>query len=802
MLKNYLKIAWRNLTQHKSYSLINLTGLAVGMACCLLIGLYMREELSFDDFHDNADRIAAIGSSSSFFGQMLATPWPLADALPEEIPQVEAATRVTGTGSLNLSTDGQNFTEVSQGKYSDPAFFDIFSFEMLSGSESEALAAPNSIVLSRSSAEQLFGEGTDPMGETLWWQKRDTLLTLEVTGVIQDEPLNSSIGYDALVSSRTMSETRRSPDSWNSYSYYTYALLRSTDDFEAMEEQLRLLVESHYEPNDEGEYSQEYFATPITELHLSDLSRDEGFTGNRAYLYLFGSVALFILIIACVNYVNLATARASLRAKEVGVRKSLGARRLQLAGQFVGESMILSVGAYLLGAVLAMLALPWFNELFGTHLDWSSGGAFLAWLVLAAAAVGLLAGLYPSLYLSRFAPVTVLRNQKSRGSSGSLLRKALVVGQFAIALVLIIGSMVVYRQLQFTQNKDLGFDGEQVVTVDLSSQDAWNQRESIASGLRGYTGIETVSASGGVPGEFNIRFSNPPSSYSSEAGTDTEKAVTIAPATVDEYLIPLLDIELVAGSNFSSAGGADAPPSYIINRKAAELLGWTPEEAVGKAFSIGSAEGKLVGVTEDFHISSLHSEIEAIVLMNQESSNFYGGGYIVAELAPDRISEAMDRIEEVVAPFSPNSAFTYEFLDDKFDAMYRTERRFGRVVGLFTFVAIVIASLGLYGLAAFSAERRVKEIGVRKVMGATVTNIVTLLSRDFLKLVMLGFVIAIPVAYYVMNQWLADFAYRIDIGAGVFVLAGLGAVLLALLTVSWQSVRAATTNPAEALRSE
>lgn len=782
--------------------MINLTGLAVGMACCILIGLYMREELSYDDFHANADRIASIGSSSSFFGQMRATPWPLAAALPEEVPQVEAATRVTGTGSINLSTDGQSFTEIRQGKYSDPAFFEIFSFDLLSGSETEALAAPNSIVLSHSTAEQLFGEGADPMGETIWWQKRDTVLTLEVTGVIEDEPIHSSVGYDALISSLTMPDNQRNPEAWRSYSHYTYALLRSPDAFPAMEDQLRLVVESHYEPNDEGEYTQEFFATPLTELHLSDLTNDQGFTGNRTYIFLFGSVAAFILLIACVNYVNLATARASLRAKEVGVRKSLGARRLQVAGQFLGESMILSVGGYLLGAMLALLALPWFNELFGTHLAWQSGGPFLAWLLLPAALVGLMAGLYPSMYLSRFAPVTVLRNQKSGGSSGSLLRKSLVVGQFAIALVLIIGSLVVYRQLQFTQNKDLGFDGEQVVTVDLSSQRAWDQRSTIAGSLRGYPGIASVSAAGGVPGEFNIRFGNPPSSFSSDAGTDSEESITLAPATVDEHFLPLLNIDLVAGSNFGPAPGPDEPPSYIINEKAAELMGWTAQEAVGKPFSIGSAEGKVVGVTEDFHISSLHSDIEAITLMNKTSSNFFGGGNIVAKLAPDRISEAMDRIEEVVKPFSPNSAFSYEFLDDKFDAMYRTERRFGKVVGLFTFVAIVIACLGLYGLAAFSAERRVKEIGVRKVMGATVANIVTLLSRDFLKLVLLGFVIAIPIAYYAMNQWLADFAYRIDIGVGIFAMAGLGAVMVALLTVSWQSLRAATANPADALRSE
>lgn len=800
MLRNYLKIAWRNLTQHKSYALINLIGLAVGMACCILIGLYVKEELSFDEFHENSERIAVVGSSSSFFGRMLATPYPLAAALSEEIPQVEETTRMNSTGSLNLSADGSEFTRIESGKYAEPSFFDIFSFELLLGSETESLAAPNSIVLTEAAAMRLFN-APNPVGETVRWQKSDTLLTLEVTGIVEEPPYHSSIDYGSLVSFATLPESQRPEDGWGMYSHSTYALLRSAESFEVIGEQLQRLAENQFEENENSEYSHSFFAEPLTELHLSDLSDDNGFTGNRAYLYLFGSVALFILVIACVNYVNLATARASIRSKEVGVRKSLGALRSQVAGQFVGESVLLSLGAFVIGSAAALLALPWFNQLFGTSLNWQSAGESLAWLLLAAGVVGILAGLYPAFYLSRFSPVAVLRNRKARGGSGSLLRKGLVVGQFAIALVLIIGSLVIYRQLQFTQTKDLGFDGEQVVVVDLPSQTAWEQRHTIADNLRGYAGIENVSASGGVPGEFNIRLSLTPSSLSADAEVDTEESLTFAPAVVDVHFLPLLDIEVIAGRNFSAERGSDSRGAYILNEKGAELMGWTPEEAIGKTFSLGF-EGEVIGVTENFHISSLHNEMEAIALMNRSASNFSQGGTLTAKLAPDQISRAMDRIEEIAAPFSPNASFSYEFLDEKFDAMYRTERRLGQVVAMFTFIAIVVASLGLYGLAAFSAERRVKEIGVRKVMGATVTNIVSLLSKDFLKLVILGFLIAIPIAYYGMNRWLSDFAYRIDIGIGVFAIAGVGAVVVALLTVSWQSLRAATANPADALRSE
>lgn len=801
MFRNYIKISWRNLVQHKSYSLINLVGLAVAMACCILIALYMREELSFDTFHEHSDRIAAVGSKSSFFGEMLSTPYPLADALAEEIPEVENAVRVNSTGTLNLSRDNQTFMELERGQYTEPAFFEIFSFDLARGDESTALDAPNSIVLTESSSRKLFGE-ENPIGQSLFWQQRDTVVSVQVTGIAEDLSPNSTITFDALVSYNTMQQSRRNPDSWNAYSFNTYALLQSAASFERMPDQLETLVENHYEPNDEGEYSQAFFAKPLTELHLSDLSNNSGFTGNRAYLYLFGSVALFILVIACANYINLATARASLRSKEVGVRKTLGARRMQVAWQFVGESMMLCMGAFVIGAAAAVLALPWFNQLFGTSLSWESSGVFLLPLFAASAVIGVAAGFYPSLYLSRFTPASVLRGQKTTGSANSLLRKTLVVGQFAIALVLIIGSLIVFQQLQYTQDKDLGFDGEQVVSVQMPNREAWNRRETIRSALAGHPGIVSLSVASGSPGRFNVRLGSRPEEISSEEQAETDESIMFAPAVVDYHFLDLLEIELLAGRNFSPEMGADEERSFILNASGAEQLGWTPEEAIGKPFTMGGIEGEVIGVTEDFHISSLHSEIEGVIIQMAESSNFYSGGSVLARLAPDQISSTLDDIKEEVMPFSPNASFDYDFLDERFDAMYRTEQRLGQIVSLFTFIAIVIACLGLYGLAAFSAERRIKEIGIRKVMGATIGSIVTLLSKDFLKLVLIGFVIAVPIAWYAMNEWLADFAYRIEIGPWVFVMAGVAAMLVALFTVSWQSVAAASANPVESLRSE
>ena len=771
------------------------------MACCILISLYAKEELSFDDFHEHADRIVSVGLESGFFGRMLSTPHPLADAMEDEMPAVEQAIRMTGTGPLKLSRDGQNFTEIESGKYTETAFFDMFSFDLTRGNPAKALESPNSIVLTGSASRQLFANGQNPLGQSLYWQRRDTVEMLEVTGIVEGAPKNSSITYGAIVSYNTRDKTRRRSDSWRAYSLNTYALLNSSESFSSLPAQFEELVRAHYKTKEGEEPGTSFFGVPLTALHLSEISNDDGFTGNRAYLYLFGSVALFILIIACVNYVNLATARTSLRSQEVGVRKTLGAMRGQIAGQFLGESVLLAVLSYLFGFVISLMALPYFNRLFGTNVVWADNYVFLGWLLVAAVAIGILAGLYPALYLSGFSPVKVLRSKATHGSSGSWLRKTLVVAQFAIAMALIISALVVYEQLNYTQTKDLGFDGEQVVSVQMPNPQSWRMRDQIRSTLINHPGIQEASVASSVPSEFNIRLGRKPEQISSKAQTDTDESIVFAPAVVDYHYLDLLDIELLAGRNFSADLATDKARGYIINKKGATRLGWTPEEAIGKSFSM-QEKGEIIGVAENFHVKSLKDEIEPVVLQMKESSSWSSRGNILARLASDQIPESMEYIESELKKFDATMMFRYDFLDDKFDAMYRTERRLAKIVSLFTFIAIVIACLGLYGLSAFSVERRVKEVGIRKVLGATATQVVGLLSKDFLKLVALGFVIAVPIAWYAMNQWLQDFAYRIEIGAGIFVLAGAVALFIALATVSWQSVRAALANPVDSLRSE
>lgn len=795
MIKNYIKIAWRNLIRHKSNTIINLSGLAVGLACCILISLYAREELSYDRFHENSDSIVALGVEHQQFGTMISTPYPLATALEEEVPEVERATRLISIQNLNLSRDGQDYITIDQIKYSEPGFFDIFSFDLLYGNKEFALEAPGQIVLTKRTSQQLFGE-INTVGESVYWMQEDTTMVLEISGIVDNPPQNSSITFDALVSFETFPERYRQPGSWGAYSFSTYALLNGPEARNVLDEHLDVIAGRHYD-----NANTKFLSIPITSLHLSEMSYNTGFTGNAKYLYLFGSVALFILVIACVNYVNLSTAKVSLRAKEIGVRKTTGAGKGQLAMQFLSESVLLSFGAYLLALLLAEVAMPWFNQLFGTHISGGENTMFLIWLALGAIGVGLLAGIYPALYLSGISPSVILRKSLPGGSSGAMLRKGLVVGQFGIALALIMGSMVIYEQLRFAQTRDLGFDGEQVVVINLPNQQAWQMRHTLRDRAASHAGVTGAAVANGAPGNFNIRLSHDPETFSPDSRTETESGISVAPAVVDYDFIQVLDIELLAGRNFSKEYASDHDRAYILNRKAAAELGWTPEDAVGRRFTLDN-EGEVIGVVENFHIASLHREIEPVVLQIHESDSWSSTCRLLARLHPDRITEAMNFLEKEVAGYAPNLSFNYEFLDEKFDAMYRTERRLGQIVSLFTFIAIFVACLGLYGLAAFAAERRIKEIGIRKVMGATVAHIVALLNRDFLKLVLLGFVIAVPTAWYFMNRWLADFAYRIEIGAGTFLLAGSAAMLIALLTVSWQSVKAAMTNPVNSLRSE
>ncbi|MEL7833054.1 ABC transporter permease [Fodinibius sp. Rm-B-1B1-1] len=801
MLLNYIKTALRNLSQHKSYAGINLLGLSVAMACCILIALYVHEELSFDQFHKKADRLISVGVENDQWGRSRTTPYPLAETMVEEIPGIERATRVSYESNLLLSGDKENYVKIDDAKYAEPDFFELFSFGVVEGNPREVLDNPDTILLSRSTARNVFGYADEVVGRPVYWQKRDTVKMLQVGAVVEDPPVNSTIQFDMLISYQTKPAWGRDMSAWRAFAHHTYALLSSPEVINTLPAQFNQLVKNHYDIPEGEDPSRSFFSLQIKDLHLSELSNSSGFTGNRTYLYLFGSIALFILSIACVNYINLATARTSIRAKEIGVRKTLGAVRPQLVAQFLGESVLLSFSSFIIGGIISVVTLPYFNQMFGTNLNWQVNITFLLGLLLASIVVGVLAGMYPALYLSKFAPVSVLQNKSKKGSSGSWLRQTLVVIQFALATSLIVSAFIVYQQLQYTQEKDLGFEGEQVVSVSLPSSAAWDNRENLKDRLRQHPSVQDASVVSSMPGGYAVRIGYRPERISSQAKTDSDQTIMFAPSVVDYKFLELLDIDLVAGRFFSRDLSSDRTQAYIFNEKGAEELGWTPEEAVGKTVTFRE-EGEIIGVVENFHIRSLKEEIEPVTLQLFEPSSWSSGGNLLARLSPDHITEGLEIIESEMEKYAANWPFEYEFLDEKFDAMYRTEFRLGRIVILFTIVAIIIACMGLYGLSAFAAERRTKEIGIRKVLGANVSGIVTLLSKDFLKLVLTGFILAVPVTWYVMNKWLQNFAYRIDIEYTVFLLAGIIAIIIALVTVSWQAIRVASANPIESLRSE
>ncbi len=792
MLQNYIKIAWRNLKRQKGYAFINLFGLALGLTCCILIALYVRDELSHEDVHQNADRIMAMGAKYTFSDgrASLSTPYPLAGALKNEVPGVENAIRTLWPGSGDVSIDGQKFQEEEGVFHAEEGFFEIFSFPFVEGAPEQALREPNTAVISEELAKKYFPD-ENPIGKTLYAQERGEH-AYRIIGVAKSND-KSYLDFNAVLSFSTLDYADTHADAWGASMFNTLVLLNKNVADKTFLNQIKDVEETHL-----GEKSYiSFVAQPLTGLYLSELISSDGFNGQWRYIYIFGAVAIFILVIAYVNYVNLSTARAAQRAKEVGVRKTTGASRYQLMCQFMGETLLMTGIAYILALAAAQLALPVFNELFGVELSFAD--ASVGWFVLlgiATLGVGFLAGSYPALYLSAFKPAYVLKSQGQRAGSKSWLRKSLIVVQFVVAVALIISTAVVYRQLAYVQQKDLGFEGEQVVTVPIPSKSTESLHREVVS----QPGVVSASITNAVPGRFRLTISRKSNSFSSETKADTSKSISMHPAVVDYGYFKTLDLTMAAGRTFSKEHTSDEARAYILNETAAEAFGWTSEEAVGKPIEL-SGSGEVIGVVKDFHVTSLRKAIQPVILSLQEFESISSSPMLAVRLAPEQIQSGLRQIEQVRSQFT-DEPFTYTFLDDDFAEMYRTERRLAQVFGGFAGIAILLACLGLFGLAAFAAQRRTKEIGIRKVLGATVTNIVGLLSKDFIKLVALGFIIAVPIAWYGMNRWLADFAYKIDIGPGIFLLAGGLALLIALATVSWQSIRAALANPVESLRSE
>jgi len=807
MLKNYLTIALRNLRKYRTYAVVNIAGLAVGLASCMLIVRYVQDELSYDRFHDKADRIYRVVEDKVVEGRVsrLATTYgPLAPALRQDVPAVEQAVRVLPYGLLVSREAAQKFQEDAF-VFVDSTFFAVFDFPLLQGNARTALDAPFSVVLTASTAQKYFG-AADPVGEILQVRGDEDRYDFTVTGVVADPPANTHMRFDILgsfASMRTLYGTWvEDPRNWEHPPLYTYALLTEGADASALEAGMPAFARAHM--GEERTRTRSLHWEPLTDIRLRSTRESEWTpTSDVTYVYVFSLIALLILGIAGINFMNLATARAATRAREVGMRKVLGARRPQLIRQFLGESILLTGLALLFALVLAEMLLPALNAVSGKSLSilpLLQGPMALA-LVGAALVVGVLAGSYPAFYLSAFRPAWSLKGITRQGTPAAAgLRQGLVVFQFVISIALIIGTTVVHRQLDYLRNQRLGFDKEHVVVIPLRDQADQINNAALKQQWEQIPTVHSVAATSGVPGvsgglhDFWV--------YPDNTRRDSLELTTL---TVDHDFAETLGLELVAGRDFSEDFPSDATEAFLINESAARKLGWT--DPVGREFTLQYyfegeilKRGTVIGLVKDFQYHALHHAIEPTVL--HIVPNSYYSDYLTARVDMRDVAATLARMGEDWQAFNTERPFEYFFLDETFDALYRAEERLARLFGYFAILAIVIACLGLFGLAAFTAEQRTKEIGVRKALGATVGGIVLLLSKDLLKLVAAAFVVSVPLAYAVVNQWLADFADRIDISWRIFLIAGLIALLVSFFTVSYHAVKAALADPVKALRYE
>ncbi|MBD3275197.1 MAG: FtsX-like permease family protein [Candidatus Marinimicrobia bacterium] len=812
MFRNYMKIMIRKLWKQKNYAFINIIGFTIGIASSLLILLYVAHELSYDRFHTNADRIYRIEVNGRLLEKEANSAMsgaPYASAFMEEFPQVKVATRIDPVGDGIVKTEEQVFNE-SGLMYADEHFFQVFSFTLVQGDPGSVLKNPRSVVLTESTARRYFNQ-ENPLGKMVRMDNEGD--AYQVTGVVQDVPENSHFDFDILIS--MAGNDRYNDQHWLSLGLYTYVLMREDADLAAVKSRFPALYERHFGPIivqyfqmsyaeflETGDYFR-FILMPLSDIHFHSRVNDQlSAPGNLSNIYIFSAIALFILLIASINFMNLSTARSAGRAREVGMRKVLGSDRRKLFWQFMGESILYSMAAMILAIGLVELLLVPFNNFAGITLSF---GIFEHWwmplgLLLLGLLVGLISGSYPALYLARFQPAQVLKGiVRDYGSSGKV-RNGLVVFQFTISIGLILSTLIVYQQLQFEQQKNLGFTKENVLVVNNANR-LGQQKETFRQALTNEAGVMSASICDALPargGYSGTLFKAADPEAANGKVTYSSDDLMFNYFWADEYYIETLGLDIKTGRNFSR-GLASVTSAVLINESVATSFGW--EDPVGKQFYAtgmdGSPEYRVIGIVEDYHFESLRNQIQPVVMMHGT-----GGNQLAIRLHPGDMQSAVNRLENKWRTFVPEVPFNYSFLDQDFDALFRAELQFGKLVGYFTLLTIFIAALGALGLAAYSAEQRTKEIGIRKALGATVSHIIFLLSKDFSRLVFIAFLIASPVAYLVMHRWLQDFAYRTEIGVSIFLLAGVLAFGIILVSVGWQSIRAATSNPTNSLRYE
>ena len=786
MLGNYVKIALRNVRRQKGYALINVVGLGIGIAGFLLIFLYLRHEYSFDTYHEKGDRIYRIveyagfgGMSPNWDSSVSGDPVP---AMRDTYADVEDATKLKSCGSDRVQVKGEVYRDVEM-RCTESSLFNIFSFEMLQGDPKTVLDRPNTAVITRSLARRLFSD-EEPVGRSLPIRFGGEERLFEITGLMADVPANTHIAFDLLLSYESLRSTRVCLDCGQPM----YALLEPGADPEAVAARaLKLIRDTQHE-----EHVEDLRLEPLADIHFSEIHAER--QGDLRYVRLLSAIALVVLLIACANYMNLATARSILRTREVGMRKVVGAHRSQIVRQFLVETVLLTLFALPLALMLLFAALPAFNTLAGTEiaLGWREHLGLLGAVAGVTVLVGLLAGGYPALFLARFRPVEVLRGRLPSGFSNTTLRRVLVVFQFAATIILLVGTVAIVRQLQYMQQQKLGFDAEQVVAVQVTDPVLWEQPDVLKQEFEQVTGVLSGTAGWGVPGQrrFHGR------AHIVKPFGEEGPSVRLINPVIDADFLETMDIPLLAGRNIAEQIPEERKPEALVNEAVVEAMGWgSVERALGEE----AGRGIIVGVVPDFHFQSLHQPIEPLVMVQNERGQ---ASVVALRLAGGDIPGVLAELERVWEATGTSMPFEFSFLKDELNQLYEQEQRTAKVFGAFAGLAILIACLGLLGLAAFTAARRTKEIGIRKVLGASVPSIVVLLTKDFLLLIAVAFVMAVPVAYLAVQRWLDDFAYRIDVSWLLF--AGTGAVVLlvALLTVSYQAIRTALTDPVESLRYE
>lgn len=795
MIRNYLLLAVKHLRKQKVFSIINILGLTVGVTCCFMIFLFIMNEMSYDNFHRNGKDIYRIMRTGETNGETREIPWvspAYATALKNDYPDaVKQAVRVMPDNDLitykNVSYNEKNIY------LADSNFFQFFDFPLVQGNAATVLKDPNSIVLTKTSAKKYFGN-EDPLGKIVQFNKNEQL---KVTGVCEDVPVNSHLQFDMVISLSTLRGSV--PPDWftqfPSNNMFTYVQLNPSVNPAQLQKRFPAFMDKYL-----GEY---YAASgfkmgltikPLSQIYFATDAFDKVKHGNKKMVYVFMSIAILILVIACINFINLATARATDRSKEVGLRKVLGAVRKQLVVQFILESVLYAAVACLLSIGLLQLLMPAYSNLLGYELPsyWSNPWVYV-FIIGVIIVVGLLAGSYPALMLSSFSPIDSLKGKLKRGKGGAFFRKTLVVFQFGISVLLIVGVVVIMSQMNYVRNADMGFDKEESMIVGFDNTDISSHKLQFKNELLNIPAVKNVSLMSGEPGGFH-------DSYGFEAEADPNEKYLFNTEFTDFDFVKTLGLKIIAGRDFSEKFGTDSTDAVLINRTAAIKLGYTPEQAIGKWIrntSRDSLHRIIVGVVEDYHYVSLKDPIGPLVISPGRDRRL-----ALIKLITNNLPSTINAIKKAYVAAAPAYPFEYNFLDERFDRLYKTESRQQSVLSIFSIIAIFIACLGLFGLASYTAVKKTKEIGIRKVLGSSVQNIVLLLSKDLLKPVLAGTLIAMPVGYYTMNKWLQGFAYRINFHWWMFAIAIIVAISIALLTVGFQAVKAAIANPVKSLRTE